>query len=86
MNATEAPKTTKVRVMRTQTLIVTEYVAVDVCQDADDSKNPESLAENLVKAMDAAGHDIDWQHVSEKVQLYPGPSFDTEILKDEANV
>lgn len=79
-----APTTKTIRVTRQQTLRVTEICDFDICQDYGDTRSPETLAINLVKAMEAAGQDIDWVTTSETLEPYPSTSFSAEEAPPEA--
>lgn len=65
-------KTTTVRVTRVQKLTVTETVEIPIVQEDDDAAYPSATdkALALVKALDDAGHDVDWRVVSEVPDAY----------------
>lgn len=67
-----------VRVTRTYTERVTEYVDVEVIGDADDGYAAPRLAKDLVEAHMACCHDLPWQEV--KVEQI---SKHTEIYQSE---
>jgi hypothetical protein len=76
-------KTTTVRITRTTKVALVEWVDVDVVQDDDDHGHPEEIAQRLVEAQVAAGHDVDWFTTSEKIETYPRPIYETETVGAE---
>lgn len=76
-------KTTTIRVTRTQKLTVTETVEVPVIHENDDFPGPTDKALALVKALDDAGHDVDWRVVSEVADAYAhNTTWKTETVSE----
>lgn len=74
-------KTSTVRVTRTITREIVEYIDVTVVTDVTDIyPSHEVRAEKLVKAQIDCGDDIDWENLSDKELSYPRPTFETEII------
>lgn len=80
----EKPVTTHVRVIRMQKLDIVEYVDVELCRYPRDKADltDETVAMNLVQAKEAAGEDLSWFNVSEKLSQYSHSDYSAELLPE----
>lgn len=71
-----------VRVTKTYKVKVTEYFDFEIIPDEREYRSPERLAEDLFRAMTAAGQDIDWMDESEIDDPNTLPEYDYERIPE----